>query len=416
MKRIAVILTTMLLATAFARGDEAGGPPPAPAGNPDQVGTTTQPAQQPAQPALPPGHPPVPGMGGASKLPPGHPQIPGMGGGGQLPAGHPQIPGMGGGGQLPAGHPQIPGMGGQGQLPEGHPPVPGAGSAGPTTQPDVRGTLVVKAVQTTPGGASVAGDKVTVELFGRSMSAPAVEAVLNGHGVAILEGVQIGWGAQPVVTVEHQGVKFRRTGRLMSAASPDQHVKVEVCETTDRMPAWRVKARHMVLTPAGAGFRVREMVVQDNPTDRAWTGQADPDGIIATLDLTLAPNTGKVDLEDGFTQGATHLNERRLRSSLPLMPGDTAYRFGYSIPVLNGQAVLDIEAPAATGQLLVVVPEGVGKVSVEGLEVGQAMQMGPSLMRMYTARDVPAGRKVRLTIAVPGDAKGKAGDGQKAGG
>jgi hypothetical protein len=302
------------------------------------------------------------------------------------------------GAPLPAGHPPLPGAphSGTAAMPAGHPPMPGGP---PPVAPDAKGSLVVQAVQGTRGGPAIAGDAVVVELIHDGQSVKKIEAKLDDRGQAIMDDLPVGLGVQPEVLVRHAGVEYRQTGEFMHASPPDQRVTVVVYEPSEKAPQWIIKARHLFVKRIDEGFYVKDMMVVESPTDRAWVGRADAKGLRTTLELQLAKNTGRVDFYAGFDRLGTELIEGKLVNRTPLLPGTSQYQFGYIVPITDGQAVINVYNPADTGQLVVIMPDDGSKATVTGLSEGEAAEMGPQKVRIFSAQDVKAGQGIGVTLS-----------------
>ncbi len=299
---------------------------------------------------------------------------------------------------LPAGHPPLPGAppSGMGGLPAGHPTLPGGP---PPMAPDAKGTLVVQAVQGTRGGPAIAGDAVVVELIHDGQSVKKIETKLDDHGQVLLEDLAIGQGVQPDVLVRHAGVEYRQTGEYMHTSPPDQRVTVVVYESSEQAPPWVIRARHLFVKRCDEGLYVKDMMVVESPTDRTWVGRPDAKGLRSTLELQLAPNTGRVDFYTGFDQRSTEFVDGRLISRAALLPGTSQYQIGYVVPIVGGKATIEVHSPAATSQLVLLVPDDGSKATVTGLEEGESMEMGPMKVRMYNAQDIKAGQKVGVALS-----------------
>jgi len=311
---------------------------------------------------------------------------------GSLPSGHPPIP-QGGG--LPPGHPPTaPGSGG---MPQGHPPISGAGVSAPDPDappPDAKGTLIVQAVQGTSDGPVVKGDPVIVVLIHNDAPVKRVEANLDGKGQVVLENLPVGGGVQPLVTVKHGEVNYWGVGERMHAGPPDHRVTVMVYESTEEPPPYVFQMRHLFVRRTEEGLYVKEMLAVDNRGDKTWIGRKGADGKRVTVELALAPNTGRLDFYGGLTAEGTDFVDTRVVNRLPVLPGTVQYQFGYVLPVTGGKATLDIACPADTSQLILAVPDDGTKVSAMGLEAGATMPLGPQKLRLYKAMNVKAGQKV----------------------
>jgi len=319
---------------------------------------------------------------------------------GSLPSGHPPIP-QGGG--LPPGHPPM--APASGEMPKGHPPISGAGPSTPDTNappPGAQGTLIVQALQGSQGGPAIKGDPVIVVLIHNDEPVKRVEATLDDKGQAVLENLPVAGGVQPLITVKHGGVNYWGVGEPMHAGPPDHRVTVMVYESTEEPPPYVFQSRHVFVRRTEEGVYVKEMLAVENRSDKTWVGRKGADGKRVTLDLTLAPNTGRLDFYGGFTGEGTDFIDTRVVNRTPIFPGTAQYQFGYVLPVTGGKAMLDITSPADTGMLILAVPDDGTKVNVKGLEAGETIQRSPQKLRLYKAMNVKAGQKISaLLTAIP---------------
>lgn len=305
-----------------------------------------------------------------------------------------EAPAAGGPGALPAGHPP---------LPKGHPPLPTGHPSAlgdvPAMPPDAKGALVVQAVQGTRKGPAIGADPVVVELVREGEVVKRIETKLDDKGQAILENLPAGQIVQPVVRVRHGGADYQAVGDTMHAGPPDQRITVVVYESTEEAPAWVIRARHVFVRRTEEGLYVKEMMIVESPTDRAWVGKTIGGGERATLSLPLSKNTGRVDFYAGFFQGGTELKNSQLINHIALAPGTTKFQFGYVVPIEGGKAAIEIAIPADTDQLVLMLPDDGAKASVTGLTGGDPVEMGPQKMRLYKADKLKAGHRAAVVLS-----------------
>jgi hypothetical protein len=339
-------------------------------------------ADKPAPAAPPPGHPAIE----QPALPAGHPQLPAGGGAGAngLPSGHPQIPAGGGSGGvagLPSGHPQVS-------------PVP--------APPGTKGSIVIKAVQTTQGGPAVGADAVLVEYYNaQGQVAGKTQATLSDKGEAAIKDVPLTYPVQPLITITHAGVEYKAPGNVMDANNRDQEIAVNVYETTDREPAWQVRMRHVIVEPTRDGLTVTDMISVFNPTDRAWTGRPTGAGKPVTLELVLPPNATDLKAGGAFHECCVKVENGKLIYSLAMLPGGADFQVHYRVPADNDRAEVTMWAPAATGSLFVFLPQDGTTVTSSELKLVEA-KPGARLRansRFYTAAPQNAGDAIKFTIS-----------------
>ncbi len=284
-------------------------------------------------------------------------------------------------------------------LPEGHPPIAGHG-ADPTQV--VKGTLVIKATQATPGGAAIGELPVKVTLQSKTQPAQTIDTRLDAHGIVMLEDVEFRGIVHPVVAVTHGGITYETTGKPMYAGQAEQILRVNVYEATDERPAWTVTNRQVFVQPGEAGLTVHEWLTLANPSDRAWTGieipttenHAGPRRIITTVALP----EGATDLHVMQAPQVAWIEAGRLAVGGPLIPGTAELRYRYQIPADKAAAWVPFVAPAPTQKLSLFVPDDGREITAEGLSAGESLQSHGQPIRAYHAAELGPDAAVRVKV------------------
>jgi hypothetical protein len=395
MNRIFLTLTSLVAPVAFAAcaSQPAATPAPAPAPMPPAfVGDapaqpTTAPVLASAGSAAPSAAPAAAAMN-SDDLPSGHPDI------AQLLEQRKQAKGKATmNGELPAGHPPISGM-----TPRAGTPMQAMQPG--TTQPAMFGTLIVRAVQGTSGGPAIGELPVVVELLMGDQVVDKKQLKLGSDGTLRLDSIPLSMNVTPVVKVTYNGVEFSGQGGVMDASRAEQQVQVPVFETTETAPAWAIKMQHVMLEPTVDGVRVIEMLAVENPTDRAWVGQAaGADGKRRTLAFALPAGAKDVTLGGALHDCCTVIEGGKVFDSMALVPGVSQYRIGYTLPVEKGKADVAFATVAPVKHLMVFVPDDGSTVNAEGIGNAGVADMGGGKTRFYRATDVAAGTAVKLSIS-----------------
>ncbi len=370
----------MLMACASATAQDTGTRPLMLADSGEPAKTDT--------PPLPAGHPKVEPKQQTPDLPAGHPKMPPAEEQPALPSGHPKVPGAGEQPALPSGHPQIPPPGGNGALPAGH---PGVGD------PTAKGSITIKAVQSSKDAPAIGADVVILEYFnGQGQVVGRAESKLSDKGEVKVTGIPVGIPVQPLITIKHGGVEYRSAGNVMDAAHRDQDIEMHVFESTTQEPAWQLRMRHVIVTPAPDGLAITEMVSVFNPGDRSWLGKAIGGGSPITLAVTLPPAAQKVQNSGGLTEA-----DGKLVYGAALQPGTAEFQYSYFLPAKNDSVDVNLEAPAATGSIFVFLPEDgttVTSTMLKKMEVKPGMNLREN-SRFYTVPPQKAGERIQFTIS-----------------
>lgn len=270
---------------------------------------------------------------------------------------------------------------------------------------DGTGTLIVRATQGTKDGPKLGGETVVVELYCASCDHGELkqkyEGVLGAAGL-----VSFSWEPPkekdkllPIVTVSHAGFPYRVRGEPVGADAPDPVIKVPVYETTTTTPPWTIMARHVVATPVPGGMGVTEKVVVVNPTDRTWMpAQVNPTAM-ATVVLPLPPGAINPELlNPGANPVPGNAAGGQLFLANPVPPGVSRISLQYIVPLVDGEAKIELKAPAKTASMLIVVPTNGVEVKGENL-TPQALEV--KTLRGYLAPEMSAGQSLRFTLTVP---------------
>jgi hypothetical protein len=299
---------------------------------------------------------------------------------------------------LPANHPA---------LPAGHPPL---SHAPPATQPTAAnavapaslGSIAVRATQGTQGGPAVAGGSaVSLDLYHKGQVIHKATGTLDNAGVVIFEQIPMTLECQPMVKLTYDGVEYEQLGQVMDSTRPNQGIDVKVFETTDVEPAWQVQMRHVLVDPSPEGLKVTEMVVVQNPADRAWIGKPRTDGKRSTIALPIPDGATNIEFGDGLHGCCVKTEDGKLVNTMALVPGSTTISFGYVVPATSSQAKIAVTAPTSVKHMMLFVSDTGTPVTVAGLDDAGVRNMGEGKARMFKGTDLKAGHQSILTVAVP---------------
>lgn len=264
-----------------------------------------------------------------------------------------------------------------------------------------KGSLAVRVVQGTAGAPEAAGALVTVDLYHQNKPIWQLSATLDEGGAALIGDVPVAIEVRAVVRVEYNGVSYLELGPRMDKESPDAAVKVTVYQTTLEEPAWRVAMRHIMVQRVTDGTIVNETLVVENPSDKTWFG-GEPmrEGKGTSVRVNLPPLVEEVHLDAGFHGWCcTTFEDRELAVQMPLMPGQTTYRFTYFIPTQLEKVDLRFEASVPTDSVAVFVPDDGTAAEATILELQGTEDMGTGRMRSYFASGVEGGQEAGVVLS-----------------
>ena len=267
----------------------------------------------------------------------------------------------------------------------------------------VQGTLTIHAVQGTPGGPSVGPCDAEIELRHNGAVISTMSARLDEKGNAAVEGVPIGPGVIPVVTIHHADVYYLQSGELMDAANPDQEITVTCFEVTSDEPPWHIVLRHVMLVGDPHGLHVTEIVQIRSDGDRTWLGTSHASDQPITTSFSIPAEAANVQLMQGFAgwENTSRVADA-LYNHLPLMPGDTEFTFSYAIQSHQSEATLGYSAPVLTQHAMVIVPDLITVAGVTNLEPGGGTRIADTDVHFYMSQALPPGAAFQITVAATG--------------
>lgn len=269
-----------------------------------------------------------------------------------------------------------------------------------------KGKLAIRAVQGTKSAPAAGADEAELILFHNNAPVKRYPLHLDELGMTVVGDLPIALGLRPMVRIKHAGVFYQQLGEPLDTAKPNASIEVVVFEVTDKVPAWKVVLRQMMLDRKNAkdgGAIVAETVIVDNPADATWLGNA-PDEMNrrATVRLTLPVGASDIQLEQGFHGWCcTSIKGSELNIQMPLMPGKMTYQFAYSVPAKEGKVDLRMSAPAPIEHAAVYVPEQEQVAETTILAAAGSEMVAGQSSRLYQAMSLKAGDTAGLVVLAP---------------
>lgn len=207
----------------------------------------------------------------------------------------------------------------------------------------------------------------------------------------------------------------------------EQPAELKVYETTEVQPAWRIGMRHLIIRPMESQYHVTEVWAVVNPSDKSYIGapvnltavetpeaadQTSDNTVVevlpaaghnagrTTLVLPLPAKASHVQAGTGFDACCVRLEEGKLISTKPLLPGTTELRVSYLLAAEHGLFDLSLSAPAPMDHLMIFLPDDGSQVTAKGLTAGDPFTAGDKRFRMYVGKSIEKGADIGLTIRV----------------
>lgn len=298
----------------------------------------------------------------------------------------------------------------QPEMPPGHPPLPQEQQSLSSSTDDVmkrmmmegaRGSLAVTVVQGTKGAPPVGELDLRVDLYHQNSPIYEMHAGTDASGAAMIGDLPVAIEVRPVVRAEYGGVSYLEIGPRMDAASPDAVVKLTVYETTEETPDWRVVTRHLMASRVPEGLVVEETVIVENPVDQTWLGtDLNEENQGTTVRVALPEQAQEVELIAGFHGWCcTAIDGRQLQVKMPLMPGQSTFKFAYFVPAAEEAVDLTVSAPVPTDNMVLFLPDDGSTAEPASLALAGAENFGPSRMRFYQGQAIGGGAEAGVRLA-----------------
>lgn len=205
-------------------------------------------------------------------------------------------------------------------------------------------------------------------------------------------------------------------GHPQVSAEPAEPV---VYETTEVQPAWTVVMRHLIVRPMDHQLFVTEVWAVNNPTDKSYIGapseaSAEDAAVseqVAASESDETHNSGRTTLVLPLPAGASHVQpgtgfhaccvrveEGKIISAMPMLPGTTQMRVNYLLAPKDGVFDLALPTPTMTAHLMVFLPDDGAQVAARGLSAGDTFKAGDQSFRVFSGKQLEAGADVGLTI------------------
>gem|GEM_PF-4561891 len=269
------------------------------------------------------------------------------------------------------------------------------GSKQPVERADF-GTLRLTLKQGTKGAPPLKAVPVTIDLLSRGQKLKTIEKTLDDGVTVELDKLALSPAFQPIITVARDGAVQQMVGPALHPMQSKVELEMSVYEITSDKINWTMGMRHVTMmpmqTPTGVVLKVEELVGVYNPTDRAWTGDVQPDGERMTYGVQLPKEASDVLFGKGMLEAGAKVKNNMIVRGTTMVPGASDLVYGYSLPVKDGKATLTLISPGDTGMLAVYVPGDFKVEKFSGVGEGKASGLhGASGRILYKAKDVKPG-------------------------
>jgi hypothetical protein len=254
-------------------------------------------------------------------------------------------------------------------------------------------------INRTPKGKGVEGVEVTLTAYQNDREAGKSSTTTDRTGRFQFQDLSAKPGETYSVIVRYQGAEYTTDRIIFENASAVRSLEIPVYDSTTDASQISVKVHHVVFGVADGSLRAEELMVIRNAGDKAYIGEKVVSGDRrATLQFTLPTGAREVKYGSGLMECCIVPAEAGFVDTMDVKPGERQVVFSYALAQGGGalQFVRPVDYP--TEAVEVFVPEGKGRVSVEGLKpVGVVPGQGKSFQR-FTGASLAAPAAIALTF------------------
>jgi len=198
------------------------------------------------------------------------------------------------------------------------------------------GTIPVQIVNGTANAdpSGLAGLEVTLHRFFNDESLGTVTSVSDSEGHVQFEGLPTGADYRYAVVVPYQGVEYGSELASFPEASTALPLTVSVYDTTDSDEAIRMLRTHLIFDYVGEGFRVAEMIIIGNDSDRTFVSVQEGGGHgvrSGGLEFALPEGAMGLTFEDNRVEESVVRIEGGFLDTLPVPPGGRQLLLSYAL-------------------------------------------------------------------------------------
>jgi uncharacterized membrane protein len=264
------------------------------------------------------------------------------------------------------------------------------------------GTFNGQIVNGTPGGGSVAGQKVTLVTYLNGQPLADSETTLTDDtGRFTFSGLDTSANYTYNAVASFQGVNYwpplPDSGNLPSFTPgvDSLNISIPVYDTTSDENSVVLMLAHIILYDQGDSVMVREYYLFVNSENMTFVGTGNDPGV---LHFSMPAGANGFQVSYGPTQDEIIQGVNGFWDTEPVRPGVSEIGYSYTLPLTSGK--LDITRPIdyPTPRLDVLVPEGSLDVSGGQLVPEESMNISGSLFTHYSAQNLVPGQDLTLEV------------------
>ena len=243
------------------------------------------------------------------------------------------------------------------------------------------------------------GLTVTLSVFRLGDLQETRDTVAGADGRFAFRDVPGGDGYGYILSAELDGVvyTFERDYPM-----PTEPVQLLIYESTSSSELIGVTSHSLVVgaaDPDSQTLEILELVGLENRGDRTFVPELSQSAQMTFLRFSLPTTISDLDVQSGMRGGTILQVDRGFAMTTPVKPGEHEIAYSFRTAYSAGRLTFDHGLPFGAAVFRVLMPEGLGSVSSEGLPELEPLTLSERTYRLLEARDLEAGERVVLDFA-----------------
>ena len=256
-----------------------------------------------------------------------------------------------------------------------------------------------RVVNGTAGSDVPLGLTVTLSVFRLGDLQETRDTVVRADGGFAFRDVPGGEGFGYILSAEHDGVvyTFERDYPL-----PTEPVQLRIYDVTASGDSISVTSHSLVVgaaDPDSQTLEILELVGLENKGDRTFVAELSQSAQMTFLRFSLPTTISDLDVQSSMRGGTILQVDRGFAMTTPVKPGEHEIAYSFRTDYSAGRLTFDHGLPFGAAVFRVLLPEGLGSVSSDGLPELEPLTLSERTYRRLEGRDLEAGHRVVLDFA-----------------
>ncbi|MDE2941034.1 MAG: hypothetical protein OXP10_01620 [Chloroflexota bacterium] len=271
-------------------------------------------------------------------------------------------------------------------------------TAPPAAHAQVTTDIEGHVVNGTAGSDAPFGLTVTLNVFRLGDLQETRDTVAGEDGGFAFRDVPGGEGHGYILSADYGGIvyTYERDYPL-----PEEPVSLMVYESTDSRDSISVSSHSLVVggvDPDNQTIEMLELVGLENTGDRSFLADLSQAqvGQMAFLRFSLPQAVTDLDVQSSMRGGTILQVDRGFAMTTPVKPGEHEIAYSFRTTYSAGRLTFDHGLPFGAADFRVLLPEGLGRVSSDGLQEMEPLTLGDRTYQRLDGQDLPAGERVVL--------------------